>query len=81
VHSDEEVRPFFGESAEVLGTGFHPEPPAERTYSLDERRELKIASGECPMPGCAGQLDADFYCIACGNVSLPRPVPDSEVRE
>lgn len=36
-----------------------------------ELRQMKITDGECPLPGCAGRLDEDFYCFGCGFVSTP----------
>lgn len=50
-----------------------PEPsPADRErHTLNEWRELRIAAGECPMPGCAGAIDESFYCSMCGCTSLP----------
>lgn len=45
------------------------EPGRRGTYV--ELRQMKIEAGECPMPGCAGLLDEDFYCFGCGFVSTP----------
>jgi hypothetical protein len=52
-----------------------PLPPSREPdrHTLNEWRELRIADGICPMPGCAGSLDEDFYCSRCSNVSLPAP--------
>lgn len=71
MHRDEEIRPYWGESAEVLDGPIDPAPPRVETHTLAEWRELKIADGLCPLPGCAGNLDEDFFCSLCGNTSLP----------
>lgn len=77
LHIDEEIRRFFGEQTEPVGVI----PAVVRqpeSHTLSEWRELRIADGQCPMPGCAGLLDEDFFCSACGCTSLPAPV-DAEV--
>ena len=46
--------------------------PQERRFTPEQWREVKIGDGMCPMPGCSGNLDEDFFCAGCGNVSLPK---------
>ncbi len=73
--AEDDVRPFFGETPEPLGENLEPHTPKpvdSRTPA--EWRELRIADGMCGFSNCAGQLDKDFYCATCGQVSLPRPV-------
>lgn len=74
--SDE--RPFFGEPPEVLGDSLLPwtPEPSPESHTPAVWRELKIADGLCPLPGCGGTLDADFFCATCGQVSLPKPAED-----
>lgn len=48
------------------------QPPVhEETHTMQEWREVRIQDGTCPLPGCSGTLDEDFFCARCGNVSLP----------
>jgi hypothetical protein len=42
-----------------------------RRGTYEELREMKIAAHECPLPGCAGTLDEDWFCSHCGFVSTP----------
>lgn len=59
----------------IHGPQYESPEPERRT--LQERRELRIAEGECPMPGCGGSLDEDFFCSQCGNTSLPGQQPET----
>jgi hypothetical protein len=67
---DQEIRRFFGEQSEPVGV-VPPVVPVPESHTLDEWREIRIGEGQCPMPGCAGNLDDDFYCGMCGCTSLP----------
>lgn len=51
--------------------------PVRKTF--DEWREVRIQARECPMPGCSGHLDDDFFCSFCANVSLPASMKDAAV--
>lgn len=82
MHRDEEIRPAWGESTEVLPGPEYDVQPRPVTRTLQEWREVKIADGLCPLPGCGGSLDADCFCSLCGTVSLPGVAPsDPDVRE
>lgn len=56
---------------------FEPDPPVwqppkhEPAMTMQEWREVRIQDGVCPLPGCSGSLDQDFFCAQCGQVSLP----------
>lgn len=64
------VRPFFGEHEEVIeGPSWMPD--REQRATFHERREAKLRDGLCPMPGCGGFIDEDWYCSQCGCVSMP----------
>ena len=68
-HMDD-VRPFWGEHEAVIAAPEWQPAPAVRT-TFAERREARISDGLCPLPGCGGSLDEDFFCSMCGQVSLP----------
>ena len=69
----DEVRPFFGETPEAIGENQQILVTVEEeAHTPAVWRELKIADGFCPMIGCGGVLDVDFFCSLCGNVSLPK---------
>lgn len=61
-----------------LITGPEPGPREPERHTLNEWREIRISDGECPMPGCSGDLDEDFYCSRCSNVSLPAKAAEAE---
>ena len=76
-HRDEEVRPYWGETVEVLSGPEYDRQPRPTTRTFQERREAKIADGDCPLPGCGGRLDEAWYCSQCGQVSLPGQTPET----
>lgn len=47
-----------------------------RRGTYDELRELKVLDHYCPMPGCSGGLDAEWFCSMCGHVSFPKVLPE-----
>lgn len=44
----------------------------EARSTFAARKDAMIRERLCPLPGCSGRLDQDFFCSGCGNVSLPR---------
>lgn len=80
MHRDEETRPFFGESAEVL------EGPVFAAYdyapaaTFQQRHEAFVAEGICP--ACKVDLDDAGFCSVCGFDAAHDTVPDTpELRD
>lgn len=72
----DDIRPFFGEHAEVLeGPEFAPPDPVDGAAFMDEHLDARIrafvADGVCPM--CKHDLDGDGVCCVCAfNAAAPR---------
>ncbi len=62
-----DVRPFFGEVAEVLGDSRHgwQAEQHDRGGNVETRWQQRIADGLCPRVACQTELD-DGFCPRCG---------------
>jgi len=63
-----DVRPFFGEFPDVIGSGRIPwnaEPIESREFGWEGVRDRYIADGCCPMVGCHREL-VEGGCPGCG---------------
>jgi hypothetical protein len=65
MHRDEEIRPYWGESAEVLPGPSFPAAVEERRGTYEQRRQWFIDENRCPRVGCHTSLD-DGACPQCG---------------
>jgi len=80
IHRDEEVRPYFGESQEVLHGPSFAAPDTMPRATFQQRHDAFVAEGLCP--ACKVDLDDAGFCSMCGFDRDRDQLPDTpELRD
>lgn len=79
----EEIRPYWGEEAEVTGeesVRWYTPPTPVRRATFQERHEAFVADGLCP--ACKTDLDESGFCSICGfSAAKDAPPVTPEMRD
>lgn len=79
LHIDEEIRRFFGEQTEPVGTVPHA-AAATPARTFQERHDAFIAEGLCP--ACKVEYDEAGFCSICGfDLAQDKPLQTVEMRD